>query len=256
VMFAFILSVLNGDLPPWEFFEASPAPHVWKRARTRKPQDGGPDQPPSEGGAGDSSLMDTSLDPTPALPAARPAESSGPSGLASLPSAPSGVEEQDPTAVYAAPTSASALALGSFSPSPPSPLRGPSLELDSSTLAKIVAWASGPSGAFASLPPVAGKHSQSSSPSTSSLSGGIPVLTSPPPPVGTYAPQQAPDWQVWITAHHRLRLGGLWPLQASPSNLEDAAVAIAAASAAAPSAFPPLGSTPRPFGHSGLPSTP
>jgi hypothetical protein len=97
-------------------------------------------------------LLDTSLDPTPVPPVARPMELSGPPGLASLPSAPLGVEEQDPTAVYAAPASALALALGSFSPSSPPPLCGPSLELDSSTLAEIMAWASGPSGAFASPP--------------------------------------------------------------------------------------------------------
>jgi hypothetical protein len=88
------------------------------------------------------------------------------------------------------------------------------------------------------------------------LSSGIPIPTSPPPPVGTFAPDQALDWLAWIAVHHRLGLGRLRSSRASPSNLADAAEALAAASAAASSSFPPLSSMPRPFGHGGLPSTP
>jgi hypothetical protein len=156
-----------------------------------KPWDGGPDQPPLEGGAGDSSLIDTGLDPIPALPMDISMDLSRPLGLACLPS----LEELAPTLVYAASALASALALGLPSPSSPPPLHGPSLELDSSTLDQVVAWASA-SRLFQSPFLVVGKCSWASSlPSPSLPASIVYILTLPPPAVGMQSSQIAPDWQ-------------------------------------------------------------
>jgi hypothetical protein len=143
-MFAFIIDVLNESRPAWDFFGSASAPPRRQRRRMRKPWDCGLDSAPPAVEPGASILMDTGLDPAPAQPRVRPVESSGPSSLASLPSAPSGVEELDPAPVYSAPALGSPLALGSV---PPATLSPPHMEPRSSWICPL--WtrlSTGPSG--------------------------------------------------------------------------------------------------------------
>jgi hypothetical protein len=204
-MFAFILDVLNGACPSWDFFAPTSAPSQQPRRRTAKPWGSGPDPPAADGQASPPlGVMD--LDPSYTAGDHRPTELSWPLGLASLPS--TLVEEQDPVTVYSALASTLVRSLGFPPPSAssapsglPTP-HGPSLELDLSTLDVVVAQALGPGRAFrppSPLSSVIGKHSRSSSPSPpeSSASSAPPgftyIPTSPPPPLGTTLSQMAPD---------------------------------------------------------------
>jgi hypothetical protein len=141
-MFAFILDILNGAYPLWNFFvPPSVLPQRPYRKGTSKPWGSSLD-PPAIDRQGSPPLGAMDLDPPCTAGNHRPVELSGPLGLASLPS--TLVEEQDPVAIYLALASTLVRSFGfpplstSLVPSgPPTPC-GLSLELDSSTLNIVV----------------------------------------------------------------------------------------------------------------------
>jgi hypothetical protein len=257
-MFIFILNVLNDARPSQDFFGSTSAPPRCPCRRTCKPRGSGLD-PPAVDRQASPPLGAMDLDPPCTAGGHRPVELSGPSGLASLPSA-LVVEEQDPAAVYSALASTSVRPLGFPPPSAPSvpsglPIpRSPSPKLDLSTLNAVVAQALSPGGAFRPPSPassVIGKHSWSSSPSPpeSSASHSAPpgfvyIPTSPPPPVGTKSSRMAPDWREWIWAHRLASSGRSWvimkELVTRQGDLDDAAVELAAALGQLPSSSLPL----------------